>query len=146
MSVKAPTPGENKRTTERIYTDLLAKGDYSVLDRDFAPEFKATGLRGPEVYDLDQYREFIEEIRTAFPDISITFDEEVAEGNKVVTSHTLRGTHKGEFMGVEPTNKKCEVQGISLDEYENGKLVRSESQWDALGLMRQLGALPEHIA
>ncbi|WP_435365858.1 ester cyclase [Haloarchaeobius sp. DYHT-AS-18] len=134
-----------KRTTEEIYTTLLEKGDLSVLDTDFDPGYQAIGVTGPDPMDLDQFRTFVKELRTAFPDLTITFDEEIAEGNKVVTPHTMAGTHKGEFMGVAPTNKKCEVRGISLDEFENGKLVRSESQWDSLGLLRQLGALPETV-
>jgi predicted ester cyclase len=78
----------------------------------------------------------------AFPDLRIAVEDTVAEKDKLVTSWTISGTHKGEFMGVRPTNRKVSVEGITMHYLGNGKIIDSYVSWDALGLLRQLGAFP----
>jgi predicted ester cyclase len=79
----------------------------------------------------------------AFPDVHITIEEQIAEGDKVVSRWTDRGTHQGEFMGIAPTGKRIEYTGISIDRIADGKIVESLLESDRLGLMRQLGAVTE---
>ncbi len=78
----------------------------------------------------------------AFSDPHWTIEEQIAEGDTVVTRWSLVATHKGEFMGIAPTGKKIETSGITISRIADGKIVEEQDQWDVLGVMRQLGVLP----
>ena len=80
--------------------------------------------------------------RNVFPDLSCTIEEQVAEGEKVVTRWTVRGTHQGEFFGVPATGERIEMRGIQVDRLEGGKLVEERAEFDLMGALQQLGAVP----
>ncbi len=80
--------------------------------------------------------------RRAFPDTQFVIDEQIAEGDRVMTRWTAHGTHKGEFPGIPVTGRKAEVSGVQVDRFVNGKIVETWSVFDQLGLMQQLGAVP----
>ena len=67
----------------------------------------------------------------------------MAEGDKVVTRWTGRGTHQGELMGISPTGNQLEITGLTIDRIEGGQVVETWDQYDTLGMLRQLGAIPE---
>ena len=80
-------------------------------------------------------------LRNAFPNLSCTIEEQVAEGEKVVSRWTVRGTHQGEFFGVAPTGNRVEFTGIQIDRFdESGKIVEERAEFALLGAMRQVGA------
>jgi steroid delta-isomerase-like uncharacterized protein len=87
-------------------------------------------------------RESVSMFRAAFPDLRLSIDEIFAHGDKVVWRWHSEGTQAGEFQGLLPTNKRGEVTGISIARFESGKVVESWSEWDNLGLLRQLGVAP----
>jgi steroid delta-isomerase-like uncharacterized protein len=95
-------------------------------------------LRGKE-----GYREFVERYLTAFPDGRITVDQQIAEGDLVVNRWTGRGTNTGELLGMPPTGKQVTVTGITIARIEGGKLREDWTSWDTLGMLRQLGVVPE---
>ncbi len=66
----------------------------------------------------------------------------VGENEKLAVAWTISGTHKGEFMGVPPTNKKVTVDGITIHHFVNAKIMDSYASWDAWGMMQQLGVVP----
>ena len=78
-----------------------------------------------------------------FPDMKWTVDEQIAEGEKVVSRFTWTGTHKGEFMGIPPTNKKVKVWGVVIDVVRNGLFSESRIIMDSVGLLQQLGVMPQ---
>jgi steroid delta-isomerase-like uncharacterized protein len=98
------------------------------------------GAPGP--LDREQVLGMLDMFYSAFPDLHHTFEDQVAEGDKVVTRLTLRGTHRGEFQGIPPTGKQVAITGIVIDRYENGKLVEHRSHLDNLGMLQQLGVIP----
>jgi predicted ester cyclase len=79
---------------------------------------------------------------SAFPDVQITVEDQIAEGDKVVTRWTGRGTHQGEFMGVPPSDNRVEITGITINRVSEGKLAEAWAIYDALGMMQQIGAMP----
>jgi len=79
---------------------------------------------------------------TGFPDMNWTIDEQIAEGEKVVTRFTWTGTHQGEFMGIPATGKKVEVWGVVIDVVRNGLFSESRIIMDTFGLLQQLGVMP----
>ena len=95
-------------------------------------------LRGP-----DGFKENVATYRAAYSDARITVDEQIAEGDKVVTRWTGRGTHDGDLMGVAPTGKQVTVSGLTLSRLANGKVIEEYTNWDTFGMMQQLGVVPE---
>jgi len=73
----------------------------------------------------------------------VTAEYQTAEGEKVVNRYTGRGTHRGEFLGVAPTGRRVELAGVTIFRLRRGKLIGGWDFYDGLGLLRQLGALPE---
>ena len=79
----------------------------------------------------------------AFPDQLWTLEEQAAEGEKVWSRFTWRGTHQGEFLGIPPTNRAVTVKGMVIDRFVDGKWTESRILMDNLGMMQQLGVIPE---
>jgi steroid delta-isomerase-like uncharacterized protein len=80
---------------------------------------------------------------SAFPDTQITIEDLLAEGEKVSTRWTARSTHQGDMMGVPPSGNRVEVPGITISRIEGGKIVEEWDNYDALGMMQSIGAIPE---
>ncbi len=93
--------------------------------------------RGPE-----DVKRFLRQYREAFPDLQITIEDQIAEGDKVVTRWSSRGTHQGEFRGIAPTGNEVRLTGIGIFRFSEGKVVESWDNFDQLGMLQQLGAIP----
>ena len=83
--------------------------------------------------------------RAAFSDLQFTVEEQVAEGDRVVTRWTATGTHDGDLLGIAPTGTVGTTTGISINRIADGKVAEDCTNWDALGLMQQLGAIPAMV-
>lgn len=81
-------------------------------------------------------------LMSAFPDFRIVIEDQIAEGDRVVTRVTFRGTHLGEYRGIAPTGRQVAYQGIAVDRIARGRVVEGWHQADDLGLLRQLGVTP----
>jgi len=115
----------------------------AVMDETCATDYVVHAGIGPDIHGLKDNKQDTREVFKAFPDIHLTIDDMVVEGDKVATRWTLTGTHKGEFMGRPPTNKKVTIWGITIDRVAGGKFVESWVRYDNLGLMQQLGLVPK---
>lgn len=80
--------------------------------------------------------------RSAYPDTHFTVEDQIAEGDKVVTRWTGRGTHQGELMGVAPTGNEVTVRGIEIDRIVGGRIEETWVNYDTSGMMQQLGVVP----
>jgi steroid delta-isomerase-like uncharacterized protein len=134
----------NKSIVRRIFEEAFGQGNLAVLDEIIAPDQVNGGPgalpgmpSGPEGSKM-----LISAYRNAFPDLHFTIDEQVAEGNTVVTRWTAHGTHNGEFAGIPPTGKSATVVGMGVDRIENGKIVESWGLFDQFGMLQQLGVSP----
>jgi len=135
---------ENKALVRR-FVEEWNKGKAAtmvVLDELFATDFVMHHGTGEEIHGLKDFKQHVSEAFSAFPDLHFTIDDMVVEGNKVATRWTLTGTHKGEFRGIPPTNKKVAIWAITIDHIAGGKFVEEWERYDTLGLMRQLGLVP----
>jgi steroid delta-isomerase-like uncharacterized protein len=134
---------ELKAIARREVDEIFTAGDLAVVDELYAADYighdptRPEPIRGPA-----GVKEQVSGYRTAFPDLQLTADEIVAEGDLVVTRWTATGTHEGELFGVTPTGRQVTATGISIIRVAGGKIVEDWTSWDALGLMQQLGALP----
>ena len=94
------------------------------------------------VVGLDRYRQTMQMYFTAFPDLRFSVDQILGSGDYVVSRYTATGTHRGDLMGIAPTNRRVETHGCTIAEIKNGKIVRGWVYWDSGHLLRQLGVLP----
>ena len=134
---------ENKAIVRRINDEVWNKGDLDVIDELIADEAVVTVIGAPEeVRGPQGFRGFVVMYRTAFPDLRITIDEMIGEGDVVVTRWTATGTHEGELMGIAPTGKQATTPGVNITRVSGGKLVEGWGLFDQLGLLQQLGAVP----
>jgi steroid delta-isomerase-like uncharacterized protein len=99
----------------------------------------------PATGDLkgEAYKQFVASLFVAFPDGRWTIEDQLAEGEKVITRWTFVGTHRGMFMGIPPSGRKIAITGMCIDRIVDGRIVEEWEEWDSLGMMRQLGVIPE---
>jgi predicted ester cyclase len=136
---------ENKEKVRRFLVEGFGQGKTELADEVLHPDFvcydpnSETGeVRGADLKGQIEY------FHQAVPDATYTVEDQVTEGDKVVSRWTASGTHQGEFFGVAPTGNKVEFTGIQIDRFdESGKLIEEWPEYDLLGAMRQLGAIPE---
>ncbi len=136
---------ENKALARRVIEELFNRGNLEAADELIAPDYVLHDPASPEeVRGPEGFKRFVGTFRTAFPDLHVTIEEQIAEGGKMVTRYTVRGTHQGELMGLPASGKRVTIVGAGVTHASGGKFVETWDHYDALGLMRQIGvvALP----
>lgn len=134
---------ENKAITRRFLEEIFTGGNLELVDELFAPDFILHDSSVPqEVRGVEALKQYITMYRAAYPDTHFTVEDQIAEGNEVVTRWTGQGTHQGELMGIPPTGNQVTVTGIEVDRVSGGKIEESWVSYDALGMMQQLGIVP----
>jgi steroid delta-isomerase-like uncharacterized protein len=133
---------ENKAETRRAIKEFWNQGNMELLDEFWAPNYVNHDPSNPEVRDLEGFKQWVITVRNAFPDLNVTIDDLIAEGNKVVLRWSFRGTHKGEFGKIPATGKQVTITGITISRIADGKTVESWWSDDDLGLLQQLGVIP----
>lgn len=132
---------ENKTLARRFY-ETMDKSNGAGMEEFVAPQV-VMHFPGSPPLNREQVQGLMGVFYSAFPDLHHTFEDQIAEGDKVVTRVTYRGTHKGEFQGIPPTGKEVAFAGILIDRFEGGKIVEHWSNLDMLGMMQQLGVIPK---
>ena len=132
---------ENKALVERFVEEFWNEGNAAAADELFAPDAQIH-MPTREVVDVDGLKGFAGAFRGTFPDWHSTFEELVAEGERVAERWTGRGTQRGELMGIPPTGKRVEVPGSVFYRIVGGKIVEFRGQLDMMGIMQQLGVMP----
>ena len=121
---------ENRAVSNRV-ARAISEGDLEALDELMAPDVAR------------EFKEGIAELRRAFPDYAGTNVIQVAEGEKVGNRFVFQGTHLGEYRGIAPTGKRLTFTGNTIDRVVDGKIVEVWIEWDELGVLRELGMVPE---
>lgn len=135
---------EDNKAVSRRSLEIFAEGNLDALGEVVASDMVDHDPYNPHANEgLEGAKKTIAMYREAFPDVSFEIEDQVAEGDKVVTRWAGTGTHEGTLMGVEPTGKRSTTTGITIDRIEGGKIVESWSSWDTLGMMQNIGAIPE---
>ncbi len=137
------TGEDNKAFMRRFIEEAINRKSPDALDamvaEDFVEHVPFPG-QGPGREGL---RQVLRLFHGAFPDLHWAVQEQVAEGEKVVTRFTWTGTHHGEFLGIAPTGRRVDVWGVVIDVVRGGRFAESRIIMDTLGLMQQLGAIPD---
>jgi len=133
---------ENKAISRRFIEEIWSKGNLPVVDEIIAANFvRHDPADAAPVSGCEGIKQVVAMYRTAFPDLKFTVEEQIAEGDKVVTRWTSNATHQGELLGIPATGKKTSVTGIHIARLAGGKVVEEWNNWDTIGLMRQLGVI-----
>ncbi len=131
---------ENKALARRSWESV---DNPDTLDEVYAPDVVWHQPEG-DIQGLEEAEQFVAMIKTAFPDMSATVEDVIAEGEKVVSRVTFRGTHQGEVEEYgPPTGKQVELEGITIHRFEDGKIVEEWNSYDNLSILQQLGLAPE---
>ncbi len=136
---------ENKAVVRREIEELFTQGgNLDAADELYAPDYVGHAPPFEDVRGIEGAKQFAATYRGAFPDLQTNVEDEIAEGDKIVTRWTARGTHQGETEDLGPaTGNRMEATGISIYKFADGKIVESWDHFDALGMMQQLGLIPE---
>jgi steroid delta-isomerase-like uncharacterized protein len=139
-------PVENQVTIRRLYEEVWNKRNLAVVDEILSPSHALSEPNAPDSQVGPQaYKATVNRFFAGMPDLRFTIQDLISEKNKVVVVWVMSGTHRGEFYGAPATNKKVSVEGITIHQVENGKLLDSYASWDRLGTMQQMGALPARM-
>jgi len=140
-----PMSEANKALVRRAIDETINKGNLSVVDEIVSADYVYREPTVGEKRGRAGLRELITMYRNVFPGVKLTIDEQVAEGDKVVTRWNATGTHRGELFGTAPTGKQIRWQGITVSRIANGRIVEETEVYDALGMLRQLGVVPATV-
>lgn len=141
----ATTPEENVALVERYWAEVWSGGDSDLTELFTEDEIHHWGFGDPTVGHAE-FHERRAPFMAAFPDFAIVPDVIVADGDLVASSWTATGTHEGEWMGIPATGKKIEYTGMNMFRFECGLIAESWGSADHLGLLRQIGGVPESAA
>jgi steroid delta-isomerase-like uncharacterized protein len=135
---------ENKAVLRREVEELYNHtGNLDVVEQIFSPDYLSHEPTSGEVRGIEGARQFAATFRKAFPDLENTIEDMIAEGDKVVMRFRGSGTHEGETTEAfgPPTGKRMEITGITIKRFASGKIVEAWTNFDALGMMQQLGVI-----
>lgn len=137
---------ENNKAIARMLTEeVFNRGNLAVADKIIAQDFVHHDPNTKEFRSGPEgFKHFLARYRNAFPDLHITIEQQIAEGDLVVDRWTGRGTHSGELMGIPPTGKEVTLCGISIHRIVGGKITETWNNYDALTMLEQLGVLGTH--
>jgi steroid delta-isomerase-like uncharacterized protein len=131
-----------KALIRREYEETHNRGNLEAAAEFIAPDYVGHHAGSADVHGPDGYRRVLAAARAAFPDLHFTVDDQLAEGDKVATRFTYRGTHRGTFRGIPPTGKSFAATGIRISRIERGKVAEDWVARDMLGALQQLGIVP----
>lgn len=135
--------GANRAMLQRFWEEIFNQANTKTLDEIVAKDYLNHDLVPGEGPGSEGLKQFVHLLHNSFADLRFEPTQMVAGDDKVVTRWEATGTHSGEFMGVPATGKKIKATGMAMHRIENGKIVEAWNNWDALGLLTQLGAIPQ---
>lgn len=142
----------NKALVRRLYEELWGGGNVAVIDecvaRDYVNHQRTVDphvdapMSAVDICGAELFKRLVQAWRTGFPDVTTTVEDQIAEGDKVVTRWVSRGTHTGMWNRLPPSRHPIVVEGISIDRIADGRIVESWTNWDLVGLLEQIEARP----
>ena len=133
----------NRALIQRFVEETFNRGNLDIVDEIYAPDYVGHTAGSPEqTLGPEDVKEFVGLYHSAFPDLHTAIEDIVTEGDKAAYRWTAVGTHQGEQLGVPPSNNRVELTGITIERIEGSKIVETYNNFDQLGMMRQIGAMP----
>jgi steroid delta-isomerase-like uncharacterized protein len=139
---RRPVSEENKALARRSWK-IVSERNPDLIEEFYPPDL-VWHAPDQDIRGYEEARQFVSTFFDAFPDINITVEDAIAEGDQVATRYTIRGTHRGETEEFgPPTERQMELEGITIHRIEGGKIVEEWERYDNLSVMQQLGLVPE---
>ncbi len=130
---------ENKALARRVIDEMFNKGNLDLADEVFAHDYVAHDPAMPEdIHGPEGFKEFVGMYHSAFPDLHVEIEEQLAEGDLVATRWTATGTHEGDLMGIAPTGNRVTLPGMEIVRFSGGKLAEGWEGYDSMVLMQHL--------
>ena len=139
------TSEESKAVVTRWFANWIAATSTRVVEDLIAEDYVITTLRCPTFRRVGGVRQYVRILKAAFPDAVHIIDDIIAEGDKVMTRVTARGTFLGECIGYPPTGRPVEISGIAVHRLANGRLIEHWAHADIAGFMQQIGGSAEPV-
>ena len=133
---------KNREVTRRFCAEVWGEGNFALADELMASDLVDHTPFPAPVPGLEGHKQVLAMFRAAFPDLKLTVDDVIGEGNLTYLNWHGEGTHKGELMGIPATGKKVHVTGMDILKLKNGKIKERWAEVNALSLMQQLGVIP----
>lgn len=135
----------NLATARRVIDKAWNGRDLSILDEVMSEDLVTHDpAEDRDLHGLDELRERMRTYQEAMPDMKVRIEDELASGNLVAMRWSVKGTNDGEFAGNPPTHREVKITGLSMERFDSeGRIVETWDQWDNLGMMAQLGMVPE---
>jgi steroid delta-isomerase-like uncharacterized protein len=128
----------NKSLASRVIEEIWNGGDGAALEELLDPGYVAHDPAYP-IAGRSEFSAFLRRYRATFPDLRFTVEEQIAEGNRVMTRWRAHGSHRHQLCGLPATGKRVAITGITLSRFDGGRVVEEWRNWDTLGLIEQLG-------
>ena len=133
---------QNKQVVQRFVEECWNSGNLNKASEFLTDQVRCHDPVFPNLSPgMQNFKNHIEGCRRAFPDLRITVDDTVAERNEVVLHWTARGTHQGQFLGMQPTQRKITIDGTSIYRLEGAKIAETHANWNLASMMTQLGVV-----
>ncbi|NIS82577.1 MAG: ester cyclase, partial [Anaerolineales bacterium] len=133
---------QNKALERRWFEEVWNQGNVASYEELASPDLVVHNSPPGITGDFEGVKQAISIHRTGYPDLHFEIEDQLAEGDKVVTRSTLTGTHRGEWVGIPPTGKRVSIEAITIQRWRGGKMVEAWLAMDMLGWMQQLGVVP----
>lgn len=132
---------EKKKLVRRYYEEVVSTGAVDEATRFIAPDYVEVHDNKRHAIGIDGAKEHIRGVRQTYPDLHLTVEQQIAEGEWVVTRVTMRGTHRGEWQGIKPTGKVVELTAVNIDRVVGGRIVEHGGAANLLGPLLEIGAV-----
>ena len=132
---------ENKAIVRRYYEEVGNTGNLDVIEQYISPEYVEVNEGKRHAVGIEGAKAHIVGVRQTYPDLHITIEQQIAEGEWVVSCITARGTHKGSWLGMKPTNKPVVLTGVNVDRVVDGRIVEHGGAANMLGPLLEIGAI-----
>ena len=133
-------PTDNRQIVQRFLDECWSRGNLNAVSELVADNCRYHDPVFPSLTSgAENIKNHIQNCRNGFPDLMVTIDDTIAERDEVVIHWTTTGTHKGQFLGMPPTNKTASVTGTSINRIEGSKIAEMWTDWNLMSLMEQLG-------
>lgn len=133
---------KNKAVARRDVEEVFNKGNTTIVDEIIGPDWVFYGPGGLEFKGQEGYKQIVTTMRNAFPDLHMTIEDMIGEGDKIAVRYTMRGTFKGQLMGMAPTGNQFTMTSALFMRFKDGKLVETREIFDQLTFFQQLGVSP----
>ena len=132
---------DNKNLIRKYIEEVVNTGNVDVIEKYVSSNYAEIHEGKRHVVGIEGAKEHIIEVRQTYPDLKLTVDRQIAEGDWVATCITARGTHKGSWLGIKPTNKQVCFTGVNIEKVENGKITEHGGTANLLFQLLEIGAV-----